>query len=159
MLKFELMDIVITVSVTSQSETFKDATCTTRHRFVKETSVNVDFWGYTRTEKDFSDLCAIKSVLQFWMNSYWKRGGKNSDLIKCREHLQYIINYNAIGLILEGCQKNGKKQLHVCCLVNGSVHDECYLDYQHVSQLDIALGKAINAIRPSETVLPAVRIS
>lgn len=159
MISFELEGIMITVTMTSQSEAFRDATRTLRHRFVKETSVNVNFWGFPRTEEDFTDLTAIKSVLEYWKNSYWRRGGKNSEPIKCRTHLQFINNFSAIDLTLEGSQIYGKKQLHIHCLVNGSFHDEVYLDCLQVIQLDIALEKAINSIRPTETVLPPKQIT
>ena len=154
MIRFGLMGIVITVITTSQSEAFRDATYTTRHRFVKETSVNVNFFGFSRTEQDFTDLITIKSVLQYWINSYWMRGGKNSDLIKCRT----TLNYGSVDLILKGTQIQGTKQLHICCHVNGLLRDEAYLDCRQVIQLDIALGKAINFIRPSATVLPAKKL-
>lgn len=158
MIDFEVMGIVITVTTTSQSEAFKDATHTTRHRFVKETSVNANFLGFSRTEQNFTDLITIKSVLQYWINSYWMRGGKNSDLIRCRTTLNYSSNYDSVDLILKGTQIQGTKQLHICCLVNGTLHEEAYLDCRQVIQLDIALGKAINFIRPSETVLPAKKL-
>lgn len=159
MINFELIGIKIAVVTYSQSETFKDAARMTRHRLAKETTMTVDFWGFKITQKNFTDLTAIKSVLQYWMNSYWRRGGQNGDIIKLNSEIDYLDQADRYHrLVFEARQKNGRQSLHICFIVDNAIAGEAYLNCQHVMQLDLAMGKGINLIRPFETDLPAKKI-
>lgn len=141
------------VSVTATSEqigiSYREDDEKSPLRHERNVSVAVNFWKFTSWNKNLFELAYIKSTLNFFLQSYWKRSGKDGNRIELEQKLNQTDYYdNSYSLIFSAKQKNSKNYLYICLMENGSMIEEDYFDIHEVTMIDIAIGKAISLLQP-----------
>lgn len=125
---------------------YKDPDGKKRLRFERRINVSAWFWDFAITN-DLHRLCFVKSILQYFMQGYWRRSQKNA---ACRIKIDKFL-YDQTGdavLTFTARQKNNEQFLQIC-FQKGNQTCEIYLDGQEVLLLDLAFGKAISLLSPS----------
>jgi len=151
MVEFEFKGISISSSVHMDERVYKDAGGHSRTRFDREVSVDVRFWNFDLRRGDLSQLAFIKSVLQYFMQAYWKRSTKEGSRIELAKSLARKDNKgNHETLCFVARQKDKRNYLQITLTKKGETVKEEYLDGQEVIMLDVALGKAINLLTPTQ---------
>ena len=149
MVRFDFKGISISASVIMIERSYKDGG-RSRIRFDREVTVGVSFWDYDFRDGDLYELTFVKSILQYFMQAYWKRSSKQGsriELAKVLSRKNYKGDHEALCFIAK--QKDNKNSLQIALTKKGESVNEVYLDGQEVIMLDIALGKAINLLTPS----------
>lgn len=148
MVEFDFKGISIEAEVQMTQQDYRDAGGHYRSRFDREVKVVVRFWDFT-IDGNLTELAFVKSTLNYFMQAYWKRSGKGSEI-----ELAKVLHHEAShagrqSLCFVARQKAKKRSLHICLQQTGINDIECYLDGQEVIMLDIALGKAISLLTPA----------
>ena len=119
-----------------------------RTRFDRNVKVFVQFWEFRIHNGNLYELAFIKSTLNYFIHSCWKRsikeGGK-IDLDKALFHESSYVTPSSLHFVAR--QKDNKHFLHIFLRQDGNVK-ECYLDLHEVTMLDIAIGKIISLLTP-----------
>jgi len=147
MIDFNFKGIRIEVIYDMEQYIYNDADNRRKTRFERNTRVIVSFWDFPIY--GLYELSFVKSTLNYFMQGYWKRSGKEGskiDLAKVLHH-EDAIN-NRLSLYFVSRQKNKKHSLQICLQKNGNTSSEIYLDGQEVLMLDIAIGKIISILAP-----------
>lgn len=88
------------------------------------------------------------------MQAYWKRSTKEGSRIALDETLTHIVveeKYTTSTLRFNARQKNKINCLYICQENNrGEKVGEIYLSGREVIMLDVAIGKAINMLSPTD---------
>lgn len=145
MIYLDFKDIQVVATVEMHQHNFNDAFNTQRRRMEKCTVVTVAFWDFVVPN---SELIFIKSILQYFMSCYWKRGSKDGSKIQLQKELVYYDGDIPKTLQLMARQKAKEHYLYVSLLWRGLPANEVYIDAQEVMMLDIAISKAINLLMP-----------
>jgi len=145
MIKYDFKGIKVTAETNMIQHDFEDADNKYRTRFDRENTVTVQFWEFV-IDDNLTGLAFVKSSLNYFMQGYWKRSGKDGskvDLAKCLCHRD-----GQQSLYFTARQKDNKHFLHISLQQGGVTVNECYLDGQEVIMLDVAIGKAISLLMP-----------
>ena len=124
-----------------------------RERYHRNICVIVRFWEYV-IKDDLYELAFIKSVLNFFMQAYWKRSTKDGSRIVLEETLEPgddSVNRN-LSLHFNARQLHKIVSLHVCLKNDEGVIEELYLSAREVNMLDIAINKAITMLQAAVAV-------
>ena len=112
-------------------------------------NVTVIFWEFTSWNKNLFELSFIKSSLNYFIQCFWKRSGKDGGKIDLEKVLnQTDFQDNQLSLHFSGKQKNSINYLHIYLIKNEAKVGECYFDIHEVTMIDIAIGKAISLLQP-----------
>ena len=147
MIDFEFKGICVHATVEVTRSEFKDSGGHRLNRFDRNTRVKVSFWDFV-IFNDLYELAMVKSTLNYFMQSYWKRSNKAGGKIELATALFHDDYYNSQALNLIARQKNGIQSLEVSLTEDGRPAGEVYLGGQEVIMLDIAIGKAIGLLTP-----------
>ena len=148
MVRFDFRGITISASVYMIERSYKDSG-RSRIRFDRDVTVDVSFWDYDFRDGDLYELTFVKSILQYFMQAFWKRSSKQGSRIELDKIISHKDHHGQQEtLCFVARQKDKKNYLHIS-LVKGETVKEEYLDGQEVIMLDIALGKAINLLTPT----------
>lgn len=151
MINFEFKGIRIGATTDLRQIDYRDARHNPKTRFEKSVEIFVQFWDFTIFNDNLYDLAFIKSTLQYFMQSYWKRSNKAGGKIVLSKALHQDHPFSGQqSLMFVARQKNNLHYLHVCLQTAGSdtILKEVYLDGQEVLMLEIALNKVINLLSP-----------
>ena len=149
-LKFNFKGITISTSVNMHEKGYKDGGGHSRIRFDREVTVDVSFWDYDFRDGDLYELTFVKSILQYFMQAYWKRSSKEGsriELAKVLSRKDHNGKHEALCFVAR--QKDNRNYLQISLHRKGEIIKEEYLDGQEVIMLDIALGKALNLVTPT----------
>jgi hypothetical protein len=152
MINFDFKGIRIEATARLRQHTYQDVRKGTLTRFEREVEVCVHFWDFRICDHDFHDLAFVKSTLQYFLQSYWKRSNKSGGKINLAKalHQEHPHGWQQ-SLLFNARQKNNQHFLHICMQApaTGAIVKEVYLDGQEVMLLDIALNKAIGILSPA----------
>jgi hypothetical protein len=151
-INFDFRGISISVYAHMDERIYKDAGGHARTRFDREVSVDVRFWDYDLRYGDLHELAFVKSILNYFMQAYWKRSSKEGsriELAKVLSRKDYKGNQEALCFVAR--QKDKRNYLQISLAKKGETVKEEYLDGQEVIMLDIALGKAFNLLTPTSS--------
>ena len=149
MIEYDFKGIKVEATVEMTQQDYRDAGGHYRSRFDRHGRIAVRFWGFT-IEGDMTELAFVKSILNYFMQCYWKRTSKEGSKIELAKFLRHEHKREGEQkLFFIARQKNKKHFLQICLQQRGTTVNECYLDGQEVIMLDIALGKAINLLSPA----------
>lgn len=150
MIEYDYKGIKVEATAEMAQHDYEDAGGHSRARFDRNAKVVVRFWSFT-IDGNLTELAYVKSILNYFMQCYWKRTSKEGsriDLAKVIHHSdKNLISYPQ-SLNLMARQKNKKHYLEISLYTNGVPDGGIYLDGQEVIMLDIALGKAISLLTP-----------
>ncbi len=150
MIEFDFKGIRIEATVEMEQHDYSDAGNRQRTRFDREVRVFVHFWDFTIWNGNLHELAFVKSVLNYFVQAYWKRSskeGRKIELVKVLEHQNTGKGRQSLYFVAR--QKNKMHFLQICLQQNGKTANESYLDGQEVIMLDIAIGKAISLLTPN----------
>jgi hypothetical protein len=129
---------------------YKDGGGHSRIRFDREVTVDVSFWDYDFQDGDLYELAFVRSILQYFMQAYWKRSSKEGSRIELAKVLsRNDRNGKQESLCFAARQKDNRNYLQISLVKKGEAVKEEYLEGQEVIMLDIALGKALNLLTPT----------
>jgi len=147
--RFDFKGITISASVYMIERSYKDSG-RSRIRFDRDVTVDVSFWDYDFRDGDLYELTFVKSILQYFMQSFWKRSSKQGSRIELDKILSHKDHHGQQEtLCFVARQKDNRNYLQISLHRKGEIIKEEYLDGQEVIMLDIALGKAINLLTPT----------
>lgn len=148
-MEFDFKRITISAMVEMGQYDYKDADNRRRTRFERAVRVQVRFWDFGIENGNLQELAFVKSVLNYFMQAYWKRSSKQGGRIDLAKTLHRKTLYGGRqSLCFTARQKNNQHFLQICLTQDGATVDEVYLDGQEVIMLDIAIGKAISLLPP-----------
>ena len=147
MFKFEYKGIRIEGTAEIERYDYKDANSVGRTRFDRNVFVRVHFWDFV-IDNDLYELAMVKSSLNYFMQSYWKRSRKQGSKIELATSLEHQDNGSLQSLKLIAKQKNNVSSLEVTLAENSNRLGCVYLSAQEVLMLDIAVAKAITLLTP-----------
>ena len=148
MIKYDYKGIKIDATLEIKKHDYKNSNNTIRTYFEREVVVIASLLGFVM-RGNFQEFAFVKSVLQYFLQGYWKRPNKEGtkfELVKVLKEGEWF--HNNCTLNFDTKQKDNKLYLYVCVKHEETVLKEVYLDVQEVMMLDIALGKAINLLMP-----------
>lgn len=153
MINFNLKGISLVATVEMLRISYKDAKNDKRTRFEREIKVAVHFWEFSIIG-NLQELAFVKSALQGYMLSYWKRPERDESKIDFaktldRDDVHYGCFWQSLSFVAR--QQAFKYYLHISVLSSGNTQGEAYLDGQEVMMLDIAINKAISLLSPERT--------
>ena len=149
-LEFNFKGITISTSVYMHEKGYKDGGGHSRIRFDREVTVDVSFWDYAFQDGDLYELAFVRSILQYFMQAYWKRSSKEGSRIELAKVLsRKDRNGKQESLCFAARQKDNRNYLQISLVKKGEAVKEEYLEGQEVIMLDIALGKAMNLLTPT----------
>jgi hypothetical protein len=148
MIEYDFKGISIIAETHMVREDFKDADDKYRTRFDRHNQVKARFWDFI-IDDSLTELALVKSSLNYFMQSYWKRSSKEGSKIDLAKGLNHEDSHaGKQSLYFVARQKDQKHFLHICLQQSGATVNETYLDGQEVIMLDIAIGKAISLLMP-----------
>jgi len=150
MIEYDYKGIKVEATAEMSQHDYVDAGGHSRARFDRNARVVVRFWSFA-IDGNLTELTYVKSILNYFMQCYWKRTSKEGnriELAKSIEHYDKHHRENPQTLNFMARQKNKKHYLEISLYTNGVPDGETYLDGQEVIMLDIALGKAITLLTP-----------
>jgi len=150
MIEYDYKGIKVEATAEISQHDYVDAGGHCRARFDRNTKVVVRFWSFT-IDGNLTELAYVKSILNYFMQCYWKRTSKEGgriDLAKMIHHDDKNPHGIHHSLNIIARQKNKKHYLEFSLFENIDPAGEVYLDGQEVIMLDIALGKAITLLTP-----------
>jgi len=152
MINFNFKGIRIEAIANLRQHAYKDVRRGPSTRFEREVEVSVHFWDFGICERDFYELAFVKSTLQYFMQSYWKRSNKTGGNIYLAKALHQEHPHSGHqSLLFAASQKKNQHYLHISlrAAATGTILQEVHLDGQEVMMLDIALHKAIGLLSPA----------
>jgi hypothetical protein len=149
MINFDYKGIRIEATVYNQQVDYKDAGNRCRTRFERDVRVFVHFWDFLIWNGNLEELAFAKSCLQFFMQAYWKRSGKETSKIDLSKGLHHDDVKGRLSLYFIARQRDKKNYLQICLQRAGNTVNEIYIDGQEAIMLDIAIAKAINFLSPN----------
>ncbi|WP_298268564.1 hypothetical protein [Geobacter sp.] len=159
MIKFDFNGIKIEATVEMKQHDYRDSGGHYRSRADRNGKVVARFWGFT-IDGDLTELAFVKSMLNYFMQCYWKRTSKEGSKIELAKFLCHETKKEGQQkLFFIARQKNKKHFLQICFQQRGATVNECYLDGQEVIMLDIAIAKAISLLSPAVIESDAVTAS
>lgn len=148
-MEFEFKGITISATVEMEQHDYQDADKRWRTRFERDVRVHVEFWDFSLWYGNLQELAFVKSILNYFMQAYWRRSSKQGDQIDLDKALHRETSYaGRQALYFVARQKNKKHFLQICLEQDGETVNEVYLDGQEVIMLDVAIGKAISLLPP-----------
>lgn len=157
MIEFRYNGIEIEVYNRPEAQEYEVAENKTRIRHSRNAFVFVKFWDFVIKDGNLYELAFVKSVCSFFMQAYWKRSTKDGNRINLSETLKHEIaggKYASCVLNFNARQKDKIIYLHICQKNDEEVAGEIYLTGREVIMLDIAVGKAINMLTPTNEHQP-----
>ena len=151
MVEFEFKGIRVEATVEMKRYDYKDANNRGQTRFNRNMVVKAGFWDFVIVN-DLYELAVVKSTLNYFMQSYWKRSSKAGSKIELATALFHDDDFNPQSLNMIARQKNGIQSLEVSVAENGSPAGEVYLIGREVIMLDIAIGKVISLLAPDTII-------
>jgi hypothetical protein len=147
MIEFNHKGIWVDAAVKVERRDYQDANYRQKTRFERNLTVRVHFWEFTIDQ--LQDLAFAKSILQYFMQAYWKRANKAGGKIDLQKWISRD-GHPATRPVLwfTPRQKGGKNYLHILHAKGITPVNEAYLDGQEALMLDIVLGKCINLLSP-----------
>lgn len=145
MIEFDYKGIRISATAEISRLDFKDANNVNRTRFNRNVKVRVSFWSFD-IDDDLYELAVVKSTLNYFMQSFWKRSSKMGTKIELATSLEHQFPEQKLSLIAR--QKNNKHSLEVSLTENGQQCECIYLSGQEAILIDIAISKAIALLMP-----------
>jgi len=154
MINFAHNGIEIEAKVKMDRFDYKDDNGIGRTRYDRNVSVKAKFWDFV-IDNNLYELALVKSTLNYFMQSYWKRSTKRGPKIELATSLKHWEPYSDNDvqeiLYLTAKQKKSIYTLEVSLFVSDLEWACIYLSGQEVIMLDIAISKAIALLTP-ETV-------
>ena len=149
MISFKYKGICIQTTLEEKIREYNDPRRGRSKKIERYTEVSIDFWDYAIRQERFTQLAFVKSVLQYYMQCYWKRSSKQGSKIHLRKNIKQMDLYKGeIILGFAAKQKNDQYSLQVSLTSNGQVLREVYFDIQEVIMLHDAMSKAFNLLSP-----------
>lgn len=149
MISFKYKGICIQATLEEKIREYHDPNRGRRKKIERYTDVLIDFWDYAIRQERFTQLAFVKSVLQYYMQCYWKRSSKQGSKIHLRKNIKQMDLYKGeIILGFAAKQKSDQYSLQVSVTSNGQVLREVYFDIQEVIMLHDAMSKAFNLLSP-----------
>jgi hypothetical protein len=149
MINFKYKGIEVGATVEELCREYADPNRGKRKKLERHVVVSVSFWDYAITQERFTQLTFIKSVLQYYIQCYWKRSSKQGSKIDLNKAIKQLDLYKGeVMLIFTAKQKNSQYSLMLSVAHNGQVQREVYFDTQEVIMLHDAISKAINLLGP-----------
>jgi hypothetical protein len=145
MIEFDYKGIRISATAEISRHDFKDANNVNRTRFKRNVKVRVSFWSFD-IDDDLYELAVVKSTLNYFMQSFWKRSSKMGTKIELATSLEHQFPEQTLSLIAR--QKKNKHSLEVSLTENGQQCECIYLSGQEAILIDIAISKAIALLMP-----------
>ena len=145
MIEFDYKGIRISATAEISRHDFKDANNVNRTRFNRNVKVRVSFWSFD-IDDDLYELAVVKSTLNYFMQSFWKRSSKMGTKIELATSLEHQFPEQTLSLIAR--QKKNKHSLEVSLTENGQQCECIYLSGQEAILIDIAISKAIALLMP-----------
>lgn len=148
MIEYDFKGIKVEATVEMEQQDYRDAGGHYRSRFNRNSRVAVRFWSFA-IDGDLTELAFVKSLLNYFMQCYWKRTSKEGSKIELTKSLCHETRKEGEQkLVFIARQKNKRHYLQICLAKNGNTTKEFYLDGQEVIMLDIAIAKAISLLSP-----------
>ena len=151
MIEFDYKGIKIDATVVMTRQDYRDSGGRYKSRFDRDVKVIVVLFRYFTIDGNLTELVYVKSILNYYMQAYWKRSSKEGskiDLAKVLHHGEEDHFGEQLSLNFIARQKNKRHFLEISLISNSTLVMETYLDGQEVLMLDIALGKAISLLTP-----------
>lgn len=149
MISFKYKGICIQATLEEKTREYHDPNRGLRKKTERYTDVSIDFWDYSIRQERFTQVTFIKSVLQYYMQCYWKRSSKQGSKIDLNKTIKQMDLYKGeVMLCFAAKQKNNQYSLMISVTRNGKVQREVYLDIQEVIMLHDAMSKAFNLLSP-----------
>jgi hypothetical protein len=150
MIEYDYKGIKVEATAEMAQHDYTDAGGHCRVRFDRNAKVAVRFWSFT-IDGNLTELAYVKSILNYFMQCYWKRTSKEGSRIDLAKRIRHGDEnpygiHHSLNIIAR--QKNKKHYLEFSLFENTNPVGEVYLDGQEVIMLDIALGKAITLLTP-----------
>lgn len=150
MISFSFKGIQVEAVVAEIRSEYNDPRKGKQYRFLRHTDIWVNFWDYAIRQECFTQLAFIKSVLQCYMQFYWKRSSKQGSKIDLIKEIRQLDFFGVeIALRFTAKQKNSQYSLHISNVKNGQIQREVYCDIQEVMMLHDAITKAFNLLGPN----------
>ena len=157
MIEFKYDGIEIEVYNRPEAQEYEVGENKTRIRHSRNAFVSVKFWDFVIKDGNLYELAFVKSVCSFFMQAYWKRSTKEGNRINLCETIKHEIagrDFKSSTLNFAARQKDKIIYLHICQKNDEAVAGEIYLTGREVIMLDVAVGKAINMLTPTNEPQP-----
>lgn len=149
MISFKYKGICIQATLEEKIREYDDPRRGRSKKLERYTDVLIDFWDYTIRQERFTQVTFIKSVLQYYMQCYWKRSSKQGSKIDLNKTIKQMDLYKGeVMLCFAAKQRNNQYSLLISVVQDSSVQREVYLDIQEVIMLHDAMSKAFNLLSP-----------
>lgn len=150
MVEYQYKGIKVEATAEMSQHDYVDAGGHCRARFDRNVKVVARFWSFA-IDGNLTELAYVKSILNYFMQCYWKRTSKEGSRIELAKMIHHDDKnphgiHHSLNIIAR--QKNKKHYLEFSLFENINPVGEVYLDGQEVIMLDIALGKAITLLTP-----------
>lgn len=145
MIKFEYRDIKVEAIVKMTRYDYKDDNNVGRTRYDRNVIVVVQFDDFAIFD-DFYELALVKSTLNYFMQSYWKRSSKQGSNIDLSTSLYRLDPMQKLNFTAR--QKNHTHSLEISLMENEQQIWSIYLSGQEVLLLETAISKAIAIMTP-----------
>lgn len=149
-MNYEYKGIKITAETKMQEVKYLETSGEKRTRLEKDLIIFVHFWDFTIWNGDLYELTFVKSCLQFFMHSFWRRNGKDGGKIELSETLRHNDPREGDeSLHFAARQKHGIYSLYICVQREEETINEVYLSGREVIMLETVIGKAIHMLTPN----------
>lgn len=149
MISFKYKGICIQATLEEKTREYHDPNRGRRKKIERYTDVSVDFWDYSIRQERFTQVSFIKSVLQYYMQCYWKRSSKQGSKIDLYKTIKQMDLYKGeVMLCFAAKQRNNQYSLMISVIQGNPVQQVVYLDIQEVIMLHDAISKAFNLLSP-----------
>ncbi len=151
MLEFDFKGITIDAIDRAVEIPYSDSDSHKRVKYRRRVRISVRFWDYMISDNLY-ELAFVKSVFNYFMQAHWKRSTKEGVRINLDETLRKGKGNDLnLSLCFSARQKDKISYLNICLKDGeGKLLNDLYLTGREVLMLDIAMGKAISLLQPSD---------
>lgn len=151
MLEFDFKGITIEAIDRAVEIPYSDSDFPKRVKYRRRVRISVRFWDYMISDNLY-ELAFVKSVLNYFMQAHWKRSTKEGVRINLDETLRKGKGNDLnLSLFFSARLKDKISYLNICLKDGeGKLLNDLYLTGREVLMLDIAMGKAISLLQPSD---------
>jgi len=153
MVKFEYKGIKIEVVSEMKQHNYEDEYKRKKSHLNSNIKSSVCFWDFNID--GLTELSFVKSTLNYFMTSFWRRSGKEGSRIDLAKAIHHEVTIEIRKSLYFASRQKGKKNSLQILLLDGRgiMTNEIYLDAQEVLMLDIAIGKTISLLSPEKVYL------
>jgi hypothetical protein len=149
-MNYDYKGIKITATTKMQEVKYLDNSGEKRTRLEKDVIIFVHFWDFTIWNGDLYELTFVKSCLQFFLQSFWRRSSNDGIRFELSETLRHEDPRDGDeSLHFAARQKHGKISLYIFVQRGDETINEVYLNSREVIMLDLVIGKAIHMLTPN----------